>query len=305
MKYKSLPIFLFIIVVIFSSCDTSSSRLRKYFIGNEWYIAGELFLRNDSSISAKYYDFEKQALVGDTTFPIILSDSMIIYSLVREKGVYNDGRSFEVTGDTIITDTAFYDFIYINDKPKLILYLQSFPKICVSKNKIKPKPTNNFQREKFEIDGFSIGDLVDRDLLKTRGIYDFDTYTIEDCELKEDKDIKIKIIGYNQIYSIERHNIPDYRIHSAIKVVSNKLGVEPEYVPMRRWDESSDYEHEFYRWNAKGVRIKLERTRYIGRELYRNLLETDKWTLHYDDDVQRTILIEQHKDSNPQSTIIN
>ena len=95
MKYKSLPVVLIIIAVIISSCDTPNSRLRRYFIGNEWYISGELFLRNDSSVSAKYYDFEKQALVGDTTFPIIFSDSMIIYSLVREKGVYRNGRSFE------------------------------------------------------------------------------------------------------------------------------------------------------------------------------------------------------------------
>ncbi len=304
MQYKT---FLAILaaVLFLAACDSPSSRLRKYFIGNEWYISGELFLRNDSSVSAKYYDFEKEALVGDTTFPIIFNDSMIIYSLVREKGVYNNGRTFVVTGDTIITDTAVYDFIYINNEPKLLLYLPSYPKICISKKKIKPKPTHNFQREKFEINGYSIGDFIDRDLLKTRGIYNYDTYTIEDCELKDNKDIKIKIIGYNQIYSIERHNIPDYRIHDAIKVVNSKLGVQAEYVPMRRWRENSDYEYEFYRWSAKGVRIKLERTRYIGRELYRNLLDTDKWSLHYDDDVQRTILIEQYRNSKPQSTIIN
>ena len=303
MKFYLLK--LFVVVLIFASCDSPKSRLSNYFVDNEWHIAGEVIFRNDSSVSAKYYDFDKGALVGDTTFPIILTDSIIIYSLVREKGVYNNGRNMVITGDTIITDTAYYDFIYINDEAKLILYLSSFPKICKSKKKISPKPTSNFQREKFEVNGYSIGDLVDRNDIKTRGIYNYDTYTIEDCELKDNKDIKIKLIGYNQIYSIERHNIPDYRIHDAIKVINSKLGVEPEYIPMRRWRENSDYEYEFYRWNAKGVRIKLERTRYIGRELYRNLLDTDKWILYYDDDVQRTILIDQYRNSKPQSTIIN
>lgn len=117
MSHKTIFFTLLASVMFLSGCDTSKSRLRKYFIGNEWYIAGELFLRNDSSISSKYYDFEKQMLVGDTAFPIIFNDSMIIYSLVREKGVYNNGRTMLVTGDTIITDTAFYDFIYINNEP--------------------------------------------------------------------------------------------------------------------------------------------------------------------------------------------
>lgn len=302
---KSNLFTLVIVVLFFTNCDSPKSRLSNYFVDNEWYIANEVFLRNDSSVSAKYYDFEKEMLVGDTTFPIILTDSMIIYTLVREKGVYNNGRNMVVTGDTIITDTAFYDFIYINNEAKLILYLQSFPKICNSKNKISPKPTHNFPRETFEISGYSIGDLIDRNVLKTKGIYNYDSYTIEDCELKDNKDIKIKLIGYNQIYSLERHNIPDYRIHDATKVINNKLGVQPEYVPMRRWRESSDYEFEFYRWSAKGVRIKLERTRYVGKELYRNLLENEKWVLYYDDDVQQTIMIDQYRNSTPQSTIIN
>ncbi len=292
-------------IILLTACDDSDARLRKYFIGNEWYIAGEVFIRNDSTISPKYYNFEQGKLVGDTTFPIILTDSLLIYRMVREKGEYSDGRNFIVTGDTILTDTAVYDFIYINNEAKLILYLPSYPKIATSKKKIRPKPTQNFVREKFEINGYSIGDAIDRELLRTRGIYSFDTYTIEDCELKDSKDIKIKIIGYNQIYAMERANIPNYRVQEVVKVISSKLNSTPEYFPMRKIKEDSDYEYEFYRWNAKGVTIKLERKKYVGSELFRNLLDTDKWTLYYDDDVQRAILIEQNKNAVPKSTIIN
>jgi len=288
-----------------TSCDSPRARIRKYFLGNEWYISGEVFLRNDSTVSPKYYDLTQGKFVGDTAFPIILTDSIIIYKMVREKGVYSNGRNFVITGDSIYTDTAVYDFIYINNEPRMILYLSSYPKICVPKKKIRPKPTQNYVRENFEINGYSIGDVISRDLLRVRGLYSYDTYTIEDCELKDNKDIKIKIIGYNQIYSIERHNIPNYRVQEAVKVINSKLDVTPEYFPMKKIKDDSDYEYEFYRWNAKGVTIKLERRRYVGSELYRNLLESDKWVLYYDDDVQRAILIEQNRIAQPKSTIIN
>ena len=42
-----------------------------------------------------------------------------------------------------------------------------------------------------------------------------------------------------------------------------------------------------------------------GDYAYMNLLDSDAWILYYDDDVQKALLIEQHKKSKPHSTIIN
>lgn len=303
MKKLLVPL---VAILVTLSCDTSNSIKNKAFTGNEWTIGDEILFRNDSSVSYVKFDSEKGEMIGDTTFPITITDSTITFTLVRGKGHYNDQRQYVLTGDTTVTTTVGYDFAMVNDEPKLILYAENYPKVCSSKKTdLNIKPTNNYEQVKFTVAKYSIGDRIDRDLLKTRGIYNYETYTIEDCELKTNHDIKIKIIGYNQIYAIERHNIPQYRVEEIKEVVTSKMGQEPVYVPMRQLSDNSDYAYEFYRWSQNGVRIKLERSRYIGDYAYMNLLDSDTWTLYYDDDVQKALLIEQHKKSKPHSTIIN
>lgn len=300
---KLIPLLTILIGI---SCQTSQDIKRKAFMGNEWTIGNEIIFRNDSSVSYKKFDPQEKKMVGDTTFPITLTDSTIKYTLIKGQGHYNDQRQFVLTGDTIVTYNVGYDFTIVNDEPKLILYADNYPKVCNSKKTdLNIKPTQHYKQVKFTIAKYSIGDRIDRDLLKTRGIYNYETYTIEDCELKTNHDIKIKIIGYNQIYAIERHSIPDYRVEEIKEVVTAKMDQKPDYVPMRQLSDNSDYAYEFYRWSKNGVRIKLEKSRYIGDYAYMNLLDSDTWTLYYDDDVQKALLIEQHKKSKPHSTIIN
>ncbi len=300
-------IILLLALITLASCSTKQNIKEKAFIGNEWTIGGEVIFKDDSSVSYKKFDPKTKKMVGDTTFPFTLTDSTITYTLIKGKGKYNEQREFVLNDDTTITVTVGYDFSIVNNDPKLILYSDNYPKVCSSlKSDLNIKPTNHYPQVKFNIaNKYSIGDRIDRELLKTRGIYNYETYTIEDCELKTNHDIKIKIIGYNQIYSIERHNIPDYRVKEIKEVVTSKMGTEPAYVPMRQLSDNSDYAYEFYRWSKNGVRIKLERSRYIGDYAYMNLLDSDTWTLYYDDDVQKALLIEQHKKSKPHSTIIN
>ena len=152
---------------------------------------------------------------------------------------------------------------------------------------------------------YTIGDLIDRSLLKTRGIYNYPNYTIEDCESAENKDISYKIIGYNTIYSIERRRIEDYRIKEIVEVVTNKLGSKPEYRPMRQWIDGSDYKYEFYRWTGHGVQINLSRSKYIGSNTYKTLVGNNEWTLSYDDSFIQSILVETYRNGEPQSSIIN
>lgn len=300
-------VFIVLILFAFVGCNTSVDK-SDAFKGNEWIIGDEVIFRDMNSVSFVKFDADTKQMVGDTTFPFVLTDSTITYTLIVGKGAYNDNRQYVLTGDTTIISTVGYDFKSINGQIFLILYSENYPKICSSKvSNLNITETSNYEQAKFTIANskFSIGDRINRDLLKTRGIYNYDSYTIEDCELKSNRDIKIKIIGYNQVYTIERHNIPNYRKDEIIDVVTSKIGVEPAYVPMRQLSEGSDYAYEFYAWSKNGVRIKLERSRYVGDYSYMNLLDSDTWNLYYDDDVQKALLIEEHKASKPQSTIIN
>ncbi len=301
-------VYLIVAVIIFStSCvqDTKKSKNLKYFINNEWYNDGKTFFKNDSFISPKYFDNNLQKMVGDTAFKFILTDSTIQVKRIKEVGYYNTNREFIFTNDTLIVDTILYDLKYINKVPKLIIYLSDFPLICTSRNKgLKIEETSNFKYISFLIANYTIGDQIDRSAIKTRGIYNYKNYSIEDCEYIANKKITFKIIGFNHIYAIERKNIPDFRLDDIIKVVTAKLNQEPEYSPMQKWTKNSEYEYEFYQWSKNGIRIILSKSKYIGNESYKNLFNNDDWTLYYDDDVQKIILIETYKNSAPRSIII-
>jgi hypothetical protein len=205
----------------------------------------------------------------------------------------------------LLTDTVKYDLKIINKRPKLIIYTDPFPLILSSNKPVDLPETNNFKPVKFLISDYSIGDQIDRSLLKTRGIYNYPSYSIEDCEFIENKDITFKIIGYNSIFSIERRRIEDYRIKDIVNVVTNKLKSNPEYRPMRQWVEGSNYEFEIYRWATNGVQIDLSRSRYIGNQSYKTLIDNNDWDLSYDDVILQAILIETYRNGHPQSSIIN
>ncbi len=297
--------FFIAIVVLFGSCNVKTSNSnKKIFKNTEWYLNNKLVLKNDSSICYTYYDTITKEYKNKKSFPLNINDTSIIYTRYQERGYYKD-KHFFVTHLERLTDTVKYDLKYINKKPKLILYTSPFPVILCTKSNIDFPETNNHKQIKFVIVDYSIGDLIDKSLLKTRGIYNYPNYTIEDCEYIENKDITFKIIGYNTIYSIERKRIEDYRIKEIVDVVSNKLGVKAEYRPMRKWEEDSNYEYEFYRWTGSGVLINLSRNKYIGNDSYKTLISKDYWTLTYDDSYVQAILVETYKNGKPQSSIIN
>ncbi|MCQ2374386.1 MAG: hypothetical protein MJ069_00580 [Salinivirgaceae bacterium] len=275
------------------------------FEGNEWYSDSILVIRNDSSVSFSEYDSVYEQLVSPKALPLQLTDSTMIFSRYEVAGSYDSVRKFHPSGCVLVTDTVKYDIKYINKRPKLIIYIDPFPVILSSRNRINVEETNNFNPVKFEISNFSIGDQIDRSLLKTLGVYNYANYTIEDCEYINDKNISFKIIGYNNIFSIERRKIEDYRVKDIMKVVTSKLNNAPGYSPMRQWSEDSDYEYEFYRWETNGVRIDLSRSHYIGNDSYKTLLNNRNWNLSYDDVVLQAILVETYKNGNPTSSIIN
>lgn len=298
--------FVFGIFLILSGCNSAQkSANNQEFFKTSWYYNNKLMIRNDSSVSFAGFDSVKNVPTDLQEIPLQINDSSLIISRYQERGYYSDTRDFVITHTEKNTDTVLYDFKFINKKPKLILYFEPFPMILSSKEDIPVDETQNFTPVKFLILDYSIGDQIDRALLKTRGIYNYPNYTIEDCEYTDNKDVTFKIIGYNTIYSIERRRIEDFRVKDIVDVVSSKLGLQPEYRPMRQWVDGTDYEYEFYRWSGHGVQISLSRSKYVGKASYKTLVGQDDWTLSYDDLFQQAVLVETYRNGKPQSSIIN
>lgn len=293
-------------LLAFTSCNISNnSKNSIYFDDITWKYGNDTILKNGYSISHSQFNADKQLFFNDSSFSICLSDSTLIYTRYEKKCDFKNKKSFKAVGLEKKIDTVKYDFKYINKKPKLILYINPFPLILSTNNNINLPETNNFHPIKFVVSDYSIGEQIDHTQLKIRGVYNYPNYSIKDCEYIKSKDITFKIIGYNTIYSIERQGIEPYRLDNIIKVVSNKLKIEPEYSPMQKWSDDSDYEYEFYRWHKEGVHISLSRNRYIGRDAYKTLIENKNWTLTYDDSYLQAILTETYRNKNPKSPIIH
>lgn len=295
-----------LVILVLGSCTRYKPGYMDYFLGNAWLLGDRIILRNDSILSPSNYDTARKQFTGNTAFLLQVSDSVLIYKRY-ELNVQNRSVSGKlITGDSLYTDTALYDFRLINQVPRLVIYLPGAPLILTGADASLPiAETFRVQPPRFVISGYSIGDQIDRNLLKTRGIYNYRDYSIEDCELAQNSDIQIKIIGYNTIFAIERHNIPDSKVKEIIGIVSAKLGVEPQYSPMKKWSRGADYEYEFYRWNKNYVRVTLSRSRYAGSaNYYKYLLDKDSWNLSYDDDIQKALLIERFKNPAQSNAII-
>ena len=290
--------------LIATSCDQKTKNIAA-FTDIEWYLDSTLVIVNDSAFSYASYDTVLDMFSTPAKIPLRLTDSTMILSRYKPVGTYDSKHNFHVKKCELNVDTVRYDIKYINKRPKLIIYTDPFPIILSTVKRIDIEETNNFTPIKFQISDFSIGDQIDRSLLKTVGVYNYSNYTIEDCEHINDKNLSFRIIGYNHIFSIERRKIEDYKIKEVMSVVSEKLGNAPEYRPMRQWSKDSDYEYEFYRWSTNGVQIDLTRSKYVGTDSYKKLLNNKNWNLSYDDVVLQAILIETFKNGKPQSSIIN
>ncbi len=300
-------ILISIVLIVFAfSCHTGSNTPNRIIFENhEWYLGDKLVIRNDSCVSFTRYDTIKKTSFNPMSFAIGLNDTSLIFTRYQEQGYFDNNREFVVTHLEKLIDTVVYDLNYINKKPKLILYTDPFPTILSTKQNVELPETHHFNQIKFMIADYTIGEQIDRSIIKTRGIYNYPNYTIEDCEFTENKDITFKIIGYNTIFSIERRRIEDYRVKEIVNVVTSKLGVKPEYRPMRQWIDGSDYEYEFYRWSGHGVQINLSRSKYVGNSTYKTLVGNDDWTLSYDDSYVQAMLVETYRNGKPQSSIIN
>ncbi len=299
------PLWLLLFLLLFS-CSNEQKELYQNFMGNSWAFGGKVVFKNDSILSFKQFDPFQKKMTGDTCFKLQILDSNLVYKRIEEKGHYPDGRTYIPTGDTLLCDTVPYDFRMINNQAHLVLYLPNYPVVFSNTEPTRVvRETFKVQPTKFIMAGFTIGDNIDRSLVKTRGIYNYKDYTIEDCELLDNSDIEIKLIGYNTIYAIERHNIPDFKVQEVIQIVSAKLGIQPQYSPMKKWENNGDYEYEFYRWNKNYVRVMLQRSRFVGTtNYYKNLFDKDSWTLYYDDDIQKALLIQKFKTGKEKSAII-
>ncbi|MCL5247718.1 hypothetical protein M4I21_18035 [Cellulophaga sp. 20_2_10] len=249
--------FLLLLTILFS-CSKKQDNFSKY----EWLIHYKEYNEDYSkSTSHQKVLFKNDSIVcfseitgKSMKFPLIKKDSLIIF-----KELYTITRKGEKKKDTIVTDTLLFDFKKLFDKPLLIikpLKSEYYNVLTTSKNNIELEETNNFlSLINFKIGGMQIGDSIS--IQNFENIKDKKTY--DDTNIlvgnpKGNENIEAQIINKKYIYSITQKNIANSQIENIIKVVNEKIKINPDTIK-----KSKPFYTEGYRWNSKGIEVELKK----------------------------------------------
>ena len=314
-------LFILFLTILFS-CSKKQDNFSKY----EWNIHYREY--NEDYSNSKSYQkvlFKNDSIVcfseltGKTSlFPLIKKDSLIIF-----KQLFTLGKKGEKQRDTITLDTFLYDFKKIFNKSLLIvkpIKSQYFDVLTSSKSNIEIEETNNFLSIiNFKIGGFKIGDSIsinDFENIKEKKTYDYTNILVGNP--KGIENIEIEIIDKNYIYSITRKNITNYQTEKIIKVINEKIKIEPDTIK-----KSKPFYREGFRWVSNEIDIRLskkdmyqyykdnsedKKQPYYMRDSYERLSikeigKTKYYKLEYNNELIQTIL-RTTSNKNTQSSII-
>jgi len=296
-------VFLLFLMIIIASCS-HSNKYAKYF-QYKWGNGNRVILENGYMHSYTHYNSKLKKMVGDSLIPIKINDSTLIITQVVAKGKWeniNEKFKFVPLSSTVVTDTFLFDFKKFHGI-KLLLYKKDYRPIVYKLLENRTiKETHHLVDVKFKIAGYSIGDTINRNLLKIEDVSNFDSYSIEEGKLKSNENVEFDLIGGRYIFKITQHEISDYNIDDIIKVINTKLGIAPKHTPLIKGKE---YEKEYYTWDKNGVSITLQKMKYIGNNTLKKLYSPEGWTLYYEDKIMDSLLKNEFKNSTPKSTVIN
>lgn len=252
-------IILLLIGFLAYSCSKDTDNFSKY----EWILHYKTYdedynstshqrvlFRNDSAIS--YSDL----LSKEISFPLLKTDSTIF--LKSQITLSNRDKSDK--RDTIIIDTLFYDFKNILNFPILVVKSIKDNDItiltCSDKNANIQETDNFLKTISFKIGGYDIGDTINLDLLTD--IEDCDDYDCEgiiEANLKQNENIKLQVIDKKYIYSIEQSGIDEDAIENIVKVVNQKLNMNPDTITKR-----PPFYSEGFKWETNELEIELSKS---------------------------------------------
>lgn len=299
-------ILLLILISIIFSCSKNEKSISEKYLNLKWRDGEKLVFEEGNIHSYTHFDIDLNEMVGDSLIPIEIRDSTIVVTKIKAKGKYEEinGRyKFKTESDTIYTDTLIFECRNYNG-PKLLLYSRKGFDISVfnldeSENQ-EISEIIYFNNIRFEVGGYSIGDTIDRKDFNFNDVHNYEIFSYEDAELKENKNIDVNIIGDKYILEIVQRGINESELDDVIKVVSTKLNQDPKHIPLK----GKEYDQEYYMWNKNGVGISLQKSNYLGDDPWRKIYSNNDWILYYEDEIIESLLVNEFKYGQPKSSII-
>lgn len=245
-----------------------------------WGTADQVVIENGFFHSKQYLDTINNQLTGDTLVPIHFDKAMLI--IEKMEPVKMELREVDGIEDFYITrigwkkDTFLYDIKKHIDKFFLILiseHASSYVYELKEDHKILEQ-TNNIHIPEFEIEGYVIGDVINRDEIQILATDQFGTSLTETAVLNKNENVILEIIGGKYIHNIMLTQIKDAEIADLKENINAAFTITPD---IQYFDEGKEEENQdilYFYWSENEVNVLLSRaSEYGGKE--------QEWTLTY------------------------
>jgi hypothetical protein len=217
-------------------------------------------------------------------------DKVIIRKLVpvsMEMKEVDGSTEFQITEAEFLPDTFIFATKHYMDSQFLILFANSSAsrvyKLKTLDIKI-PEIRPDYQPT-FEINGYAVGDIIDRSRIEVIYSNVFGSMLTEEANLLDNPDVKFTIIGNRYIEKIERRNIRDQELHSLIRSIDKIFTTDYEYEETVNGMGDFQETVKGYYWNEKDVSLFLQKVESSFEDPSKSY-----WRLEYSNYIVTTIL---------------
>ena len=231
---SKVPILLFTIFLIVQchpEKKTSSNQVD--ILSYNWGTSQKIIIENGYYHSYKELDTLTHKLVGDTLLPVIQVGTTIMLNkfepVKMELKNFTGDDEYVITEIGIKTDTFTYDIRnYLNKSFLVLLSKNSAMRILELKNggeNIEETDNNNIP--KIDVEGYSIGDNINREDFDVVYSDQFGNILTEEVILKNNQNVLMKIQGGNYVEEIKWINISNSEIDNIIKKINKEFCTDP------------------------------------------------------------------------------
>jgi hypothetical protein len=254
-----------------------------------WGTATHTVLENGFFHSKKTLDTVLNQLVGDTLIPIsTIGPELIIEKLEplkMEMKTIDGLDEFYITKAGFKMDTFTYEIKNYFNKTFLILISENSSSYAyeLKNNNVTIPETNNLYFPDFRIEGYAVGDIIDRDDIEVMSKDQFGTSLTEMAIFRNNNNVILKIINEHYIEEMQWKNISDSETQNIIKQLNNVFSKAPDIEYASEDTQTGSDEILNYYWSENEINVLLTRINEFG-EL------DDFWSLNYSNLIVSDIL---------------
>ena len=287
--YRNFWLFCLIVIVL-SYCKPKKDEMGVADINQySWGTVTQTVIENGFYHSKKSLDTTLNQLIGDTLIPIATSGIELIIKklepLKMEMKTVDGVEDFYITKTGFKLDTFIFDVKNYFGKTFLILLSENSANYAyeLKNENVNISETNNLYFPDFKIEGYAVGDVIDREDIEVMSSDQFGTLLTEQAIFKNNTGILLKIIDEKYIEEIQWKNIDNSEVQNIVKQLNSNFNSSPDIELITEDNQPASQEILQYYWSENEVHVLLTRANEFG-DL------DDVWSLTYSNLIVSNIL---------------